>query len=173
MSVVRSRELGQAPILVSLILRQALSSHLRQHMVWLYVSLPFAWITGPATGPSLTYLLHFGYHTKHRDGGVVGSLWFDMPIVLNHISSYKISRYHFSNCLLFKGHINMWVLLERGYCSSEGLNMRKYGNSHHKNPYLHSNWCKAEAICASSQGLAFFTWIIATPSTTLSWKLYI
>jgi hypothetical protein len=34
--VVRSRELGQVPILVFLTLRQALSSHPRQQMVWLY-----------------------------------------------------------------------------------------------------------------------------------------
>ena len=33
--VVRSRELGQAPILLFLTLRQALSSHPRQQMVWL------------------------------------------------------------------------------------------------------------------------------------------
>ena len=37
-AVVQSRELGQAPILVFLILMQALSSHPRQHMVWLYMS---------------------------------------------------------------------------------------------------------------------------------------
>ena len=61
---LQSRELGQAPMLQEFLSpRQALSSHPCQQKVWLY--LPFARITGPATDPSFK-LVEILIHSKGK-----------------------------------------------------------------------------------------------------------
>ena len=72
MSVVQSRELGQAPILVFLILMQALSSPPRQHMVWLYMSA--SCLLG-LQGPQQALAEHICYILDTTPSTVMAACW--------------------------------------------------------------------------------------------------